>query len=480
MTTSTAGVFSASFPNATSGGTASARIGQLTLTGCAGAGCAILDANGFPVPLTPVVLAVDSNGNDVNLVSTGSTTSFRLDNQSPAAPTIAQIPTRQNGWVNAAYTFTGVGIGNGNAAALATVNYQSAGDIGTAGTVGVGGTLSTTSGLSANTTATYFYKLASAYVPAVDGLVDGNGNIIGTAAGNAGSAGQCVTTGFTQVATANDLPPTSTNLIYVVRVFETDKLGNFRCTDLGTGINTVGFVLSKFGVDKVAPVANYVEPAAGNNAAGDKMVVAIGQPTPAFTIGLSDDASGFNATPLASMIIRLAVDPATGVASTPNSAFGCVTPGASAMVLATAGNSPTTVAADGGTGADASGCVGCGYFTYSGTARDQARNATVVAARTVVIDRQAPTMGSIAVPATVNPGTSTGGVFLPSNPTAQFSTSATDNLDLINYDYTLTYPITPAGNRLGGTSRSVRQRLRPPRFWASRSTTCSPRRRRSA
>jgi len=458
LSTATAGVFSASFPNATSGGTASARIGQLTLTGCAGAGCPILDANGFPVPLTPTVLAIDSNGNDVNLVPTNSPTSFRLDNQSPSAPTLAQTPTRQNGWVNAAYVFTGVGTGNGNLAAGAT-NYQSSGDIGTAGTVGVGGTASTTSGLSANTTATYFFKLFSAYVPAVDGLVDGNGAIIGTAAGNAGSAGQCTstTTGWTSVATANDLPPTQTNLIYVVRIFETDKLGNFRCTDLGTGVNTVGFVLSRFGVDKVAPIAAFVEPAAGNNAAADKMAVGVGAPTPAFTLGLSDDASGFTATPLSASLIRLAVDPATGVASVPNSTFGCVAPSAlNSSGVCTAGNGAATTAADGGSGADASGCVGCGYFTFSPTARDQARNATVVPPRQVVIDRSVPTMGSIAVPATVNPGTSTGGVFLPANSTAQFSTSATDNLDLINYDYTLTYAASPGGNTAPGANFPVR------------------------
>jgi hypothetical protein len=437
------GATTASFPNATSGGTSSARIGQVTLTGCAAPGCSILDPNGFPVPITPVVLAIDSNGNDVNLVSTGSATSFRLDNQSPAAPSIAQIPTRQNGWVNAAYVFAGVGPNNGATA----VNYYSGGDVGTAGTVGVGGPTpagNSNSGLPAGTTTTYFYKLASAYVPAVDGLVDGNGNIIGTAAGNAGSAGQCVTTGFTQIATANDLPPTSTNLVYVVRIFETDKLGNFRCTDLGSNVGTTAFVQQKFGVDKVAPVAVYVEPAAGNNAAGDKMVVsgATGAnpiATPAFMIGLSDDASGFNSTPLSATLVRLAIDPSTGVASVPNSTFGCVAPSAlNGSGVCTAGNASTTTPADGGSGID-------GYYTYSATARDQARNSTTVPARTVVIDHAAPTMGSIAVPATVNPGTSTGGVFLPASPSAQFSTSATDNLDLINYDYTVTYPNPPSG-----------------------------------
>lgn len=446
VATSTAGAFTASFSNATSGGTASQRIGQLTLTGS-------IDANGFPTTITPTVLAIDSNGNDVNLVSTGSQTPpFRLDNQSPAAPTVAQIPTRQNGWVGTLptpYTFTGVGLGGGATAA----NYQSGGDLGTPfaigglPTVGVSGPApSGTSGTGfqgapAGPTFSYFYKLASAYVPAVDGLVDGNGNIIGTATGNGGSAGQCGTTGWTSIATANDLPPTQTNLVYIVRVFETDKLGNYRCTDLGTGVNTAGFVLSKFGVDKVAPIANFVEPSADPTAAGANQAVGIGGgATPFFKLGLSDDASGFTATPLSATLIRLAVDPATGVAAVANSTFGCVTPSAlNGSGVCTAGNASSTTPADGGSAID-------GYYTFSPTARDQARNPTVVPPRTVVIDRLAPTMGSIAVPATVNPGTATGGVFLPANTSAQFSTSATDNLDLINYDYTLTYPASPSGN----------------------------------
>ena len=66
------------------------------------------------------------------------------------------------------------------------------------------------------------------------------------------------TTGWTKITTGGDLAETANNLAYVVRVFETDKLGNARCTDLAAAGNTINsgvFVAGKFGVDKVAPTA---------------------------------------------------------------------------------------------------------------------------------------------------------------------------------------------------------------------------------
>src|SRR5262249_12076347 len=55
--------------------------------------------------------------------------------------------------------------------------------------------------------------------------------------------------------------------------------------------------------------------------------------------------------------------------------------------------------------------------------------------RQVLIDVQLPVMGGVAVPATI-----TGGQDTP------FATSATDNLDLATYDYTLLIPANPVNN----------------------------------
>jgi hypothetical protein len=465
------GVFTATFPNATSGGSAAARIGQLTLTGvCAAANCqnALFDANGFTVPLTPAVFAVDANGNDVTLpvMNAGTTNSFRLDNQSPLPPTFAQIPTRQQGFINASYVFNGQGTAGGRLGAGAT-NYQSGGDFGTVAitgqlTPGVGLAASTTTGNASGTTTTFFYKLASAYDRNNDIIVDpATGATIGTAVSSGVNKGQCLTTdaGYTQVTTANDIPASNSNQTYVLRFIETDKLGNVRCTDLGTGVNTAGFVLGMFGVDKVAPTASFVEPSSDPTAlttqdrlscftSGVPQPMAPAQlcvlPARFIKVALSDDASGFNSAPLLTTVTRLAINNAaggTGVASTPTdgNGFGCPIgfDGSGCTGAATG----STLGADVGSGID-------GYYTFTVIARDLARNAAPTLVRAVVVDRQAPTVGGVAVPATVIGGQSTG-----------FATSATDNLDLVSADNSLAYSVTPAGAAQALTIRSQSQAI---------------------
>jgi len=153
-------------------------------------------------------------------------------------------------------------------------------------------------------------------------------------------------------------------------------------------------------------------------------------------------------------VVVAEVNPATGAASNAagnfNNAFACPSG------LDNNGNCTTTsagfalagnfgvVTLDGTT--TAPGCAGCGYYTYSQTPLDLARNAattitgtatpTITGAsstsasgfRQVVIDQQAPSMGGIAVPASITGGSS-----------ASFATNAQDNLDIISSDYTLTY-----------------------------------------
>jgi hypothetical protein len=477
VTSATNGVYTATFPNATSGGAAAARIGQLTLTGvCTAANCqnALFDANGFTVPLTPAVFAVDANGNDVTLpvMNAGTTSSFRLDNQAPQAPTFAQIPTRQQGFVNASYVFNGQGTAGGRLGAGAT-NYQSGGDLGTVAitgqlTPGVGLFASTTTGNASGTTTTFFYKLASAYDRTNDPLQDPVSGFFGTSTASAVNTGNCPTTsaGYTQVTTANDIPSSNSNQTYVLRFVEADKLGNVRCTDLGTGVNTAGFVLGMFGVDKLAPTASFIGSGTDPLALDDKVQYScytngVPQPmAPAQTcalnnnkqikVALSDDASGFNSAPLLTTVTRLAINNAaggTGVASTPTDAngFGCPI-GFDANGNCSGATTASTIAADPNAAGASSGIDG--YYTFTVIARDLARNAAPTLVRTVVVDRQAPTVGGVAVPATVNGGQS-----------ASFATSATDNLDLVSADNSLAYNVTPSGSAQALTIRSGQQAI---------------------
>jgi hypothetical protein len=403
VTTPAAGVFSASFPNATSGGSSSARIGQIQIDGGP-------SANGFPQVVTPAVVAIDAAGNDLNLaVANPGAASFRLDNKSPNAPTVAQIAPRQQGWVNGTYVFTGAGVSNAT-----TTKYVSGSDDGVSDVTPV----SNTTGTNGQTTFQYFVKPAAQYSVGTDGLTNG------TAAG----AANCPTTGFTQVTTGGDLAATANNQAYVVRILELDKLNNIRCTDVGTGIGGA-FTIQTFGVDKVAPTAALIDPSADATAAGANQAVNIANPTVvSFKVGLSDDASGFSSLPLTSSLTRLAIDPATNAPSTSTTAFGC--PIGLSNNACTGTSTAASLLVDGTPTAATSVD---GYYTLTATPMDLARNAAPTLTRSVVVDRAAPTVGGIAVPATIVGGQS-----------ASFATSATDNLDLVSSDYSLLFGNTPA------------------------------------
>jgi hypothetical protein len=110
----------------------------------------------------------------------------------------------------------------------------------------------------------------------------------------------------------------------------------------------------------------------------------------------------------------------------------------SSGACSTSSNSSTVPGTFGVTVADGTptnpGCAGCGYYFFTQTALDLARNAAPTMTRQVVVDQVAPIVGGIAVPATIAGGAS-----------ASFATSATDNLDLISSDYTLAYAAAPTG-----------------------------------
>jgi Big-like domain-containing protein len=394
--------YTVSFPNSTSNVTG--QVGQVTLTGG-------LDAAGLPQTFSPTVLVIDAAGNDIPNITilTGSTAGLRLDNQSPNAPTAFQIPAQQQGWINAAYTFAGVGGAQGGA----TVKYTSGGDAGV-------GNATNSNGINPSNTLSWFFGPAASFTRLGGGTKTGS---------------SCVTTGLTQVATGNDIPVSTTNTAYIVRVLETDKLGNVRCADIGTNASLADGTAANtgtFGVDKLAPVANLINPTGQPVAdvtnvsdsdpcpfylAGPvQQVPAAGSPCgtgatiKTFGLGISDDASGFSATPVLTKLTRL---------NTSGGQTCVIGSGGSCTAVASA---VSGIAADNATGTD-------GYYTYTATVVDLAQNAAPTLTRVALVDRAAPTMGGIAVPATITGGAS-----------AAFATSAVDNVDLVKVNYSLTYP----------------------------------------
>jgi len=464
-----------------------------------------------PKGITPTVIALDNVGNDLGLIVlnagiTGAT--FRLDNTAPQPPLTFTIPARQTGWVNASYKFTGAGGAGGSTNAVASstnsilcgdgpapaagssavvagnpaCNFVGNGTV-TGGQVGVSAvptivaTAAATPPLAFGTTAAAGVNSNALTTITYYSIAAGSYSSIG-ASGTSTSATTCSTAGWTKIATAGDLAATANNVAYVVRMFETDKLGNARCTDLSNAaynINaTAAFVNGKFGVDKVAPTAQYAETATDATAASNNGIfnaASAGPITSNFLvkIAMSDDASGTGATPITAMVYRLYIDPQTLAPSNFNTSNGCpsgISSGACTTVSApsttpgwfgkvTSGVLDITTVPGSNAGADASGCVGCGYFVFTQTPLDLARNAATsivgsvattlagpcggVGCRQVLIDTQNPVMGGIAVPATIVGGT-----------TVAFATSATDNLDLGTYDYTLLYnqPISGGGATL--------------------------------
>jgi len=400
VTAATSGATTATWSN-TSGSGSSVR--NATIIGGYG-------ANGFPLGVHPTVLVIDSQGNDLTLNQANATSQsdVRIDNGAPAAAAVFTIPTPvsstnltgMNGWVNAAYTFTG-----------SASRYTSGGDAGVSNGSGVGTPgsnvttpepavnvgVSSNTGLNGQTTFTYWAA------PAADFTALSGGSSTGTG---------CSTTGLTQITTAGDLAATLVNTAYRVRALEMDKLGNVRCTDLGQpGGQTT------FGVDKVAPTAAFADPPAGSSAADLTAVNAANPAIPSFQLVISDDASGFTSTPSLTTVTR----------NYPNltSAQKCVVGTLASSGACNTASTTTTVPVN-GSGAAAAGTEG--YYVYTSTVRDQAQNAAPTLSRQAVVDVTAPTMGGVSIPASI-----------PGGASATFATSATDNLDLVSSNYTLTY-----------------------------------------
>ena len=472
VTAATTGATSATWSGTATSG---ARVTQQTLIGG-------YDANGFPTGIHPTVLVIDTNGNDLALgqLNATSQSDLRIDNQSPAAPQVLNIPTPvsasnatgMNGWVNASYVFTGAvgryisggdwGVANGSGKGPA--NTAVLGQVTGCSTPLVGGVctgtvlpdskdgrlpdagVSTTTGLVAGAT-TFTYWASKVVNYANLGAAGAPGTATGTA--------NCPTTGLTQITTAGALDATLQNTDYKVRVFETDKLGNVRCTDIGGAVPVAvaapAIQALTFGVDKGAPTAVFFDPSIGGTSAPDKAAVNIAAPAiTSFALQVADSStlggvsvgfSGFTATPVLTTVTRLY----PGLTTAQSCVVGSLDNN-NVCVTATTG---TTVPVN-GTGAAANNAATVppnneGYYTYTGTLRDQAQNAGPTLTRQAVVDITRPIMGGISLPPTITGGTS-----------ASFSASASDNLDLVSSSYTLAYNTNIANPPAGSLALQFR------------------------
>ena len=434
------GVTTATWPNTA---TSNVNVGQVTLAG--------LDASGFPSVVHPTVLAIDSIGVATALpqLNAGVQSDLRLDNQAPQPPHSFQIPLSQSQWVNAAYTFTGPG----PTLSAFDTRYVSCGDApASPATVpapanpqppcaapqsGVSANGQFISGLNGQTALAFYFISAATYT---------NTSLQVSPSGTSDSPADCDVSKWKKITKAGDITSTSStnNQQYVVRAVETDKLGNARCADLSATagmLNTTGgvFVPGKFGVDVVPPTAKLVDgdvTAVSANDACPFFVAGPAQQTPtvsapcgsagatikSFKITASDDASGFAVTPAATTLRRLSI---VGNAQ----ATACIIGSGSACDAAP--RPLQTIAADGNASGLSSGIDG--YYTLTETVSDVALNAAPTLTRTTLVDRAAPVMGGVNVPATLIGGTN-----------VQFAASVTDNVDLATSDFTLMYAVAPA------------------------------------
>jgi hypothetical protein len=335
----------------------------------------------YTSPTTGDVLSITSS---VNVAGQNSFTGIaaplvRIDNQSPLAPTNNTL-NNVNGFINGAYAFAGTG---GTAPANGTF-YQSGNDLGVDGN-----------------TIVFGYRANDASFTPLTG-------------GTSTSVTTCAQTGWTIVAKGSDIP-NSTAGAYVARIFETDKLGNVRCSDLG------GAVAATFGVDLQAP---FLTVAAAPADQGPALIADV------YTATYVDSAlggilgSGFGLTPVLVTTRRNSI-----ITGAPNNAANCTYGTFSSSTCNPATRPDGTVPVVG-----TSGNFGqAGYYTTTITAVDQANNQSVTVTRTVVVESTGPTFsGGVSIPTLASAGT------------AIFSASATDSVDIVATAGGLRYP-TAAG-----------------------------------
>ncbi len=432
------GATTATWPNSS---TSIVSVAQITLAG--------IDASGFPATVHPSVLAIDSTGvaSALPQLNPAVQSDLRLDNQAPQPPLSFQIPQSQSSWVNASYSFAGAG----PSAAAADARYISCGDAPAAPLTiaapanpqppcatpqsGVSASGQFISGLNGQTALAFYFVSAATYA---------SQSLQVSPTGTSDVPADCDVSKWKKIAKAGDITPASSpnNQQYVVRAVETDKLGNARCADLSAAVGMIntpsgGFVPGKFGVDVVTPVANLVDGDVTAVSAKDvcpffvagvqqvpsvNLACGSGATIKSFKISASDDASGFSAAPVATTLRRLSV-------AGNGQANACII--GSGAACDAVPRPLQTIAADANTSGASSGIDG--YYTLTATISDVALNVAPALIRSTLVDRSAPVMGGVSVPATLVGGTN-----------VQFAASVSDNVDLATTDFTLVYGLQPA------------------------------------
>ncbi|MGH7470338.1 MAG: Ig-like domain-containing protein [Longimicrobiales bacterium] len=234
-------------------------------------------------------------------------------------------------------------------------------------------------------------------------------------------------TALANVTTAASLDNTATSADLFLRATSADGLGNQRLL-FPTAVNTVVQTVSsgptpqKFGVDKVNPFFTAAVLTPANNGANDGTV---------FSYAAADSAtppagpSGININPPASA----------------NSGFVTrveqITPGGTSCRLpVTGGAISCSTGGNQGNGTDANlGAFNIGaiatnaYYRVTTFVRDNATNVSSNHVTLTLLDTQAPGMGGVVAPSIITGNAST-----------QFTTTATDNLDLGDVSAYIGYP----------------------------------------
>jgi len=369
--------------------TGTGNIGGITVGGANVAG-----VQGGPILVTTSAL----NASGIAVPTPGSApNSFNYDSQAPAAGTYAfNTQGTANNWIGTAFLFN-TAAGNGYTAAA-------------------------TSGISTGNDFDGVDNVTVAF-EAAD---------INTDAGQTCTAAQTGLT-FAAVTGGSALNSTPVNGITpngpskCLRVKERDALGN----------ETIFFVApaTTFGVDRENPIL--VGNAAGTanqsiwNIAGTAPAAGTAGAAAAATYDftLRDTLSGFDATPVNYNVTRLFAN-ASGV----QQPLGCIV-GTGASCAPTDGAQTVAVS---GTDRIASisitgGSALEGYFTFNGTARDQAANSSAaLPTRVTLVDNTIPTVGSVFQPA---------GVMQGNTSVAFTAVDALDNVELYQATSILTYPV---------------------------------------
>ena len=206
----------------------------------------------------------------------------------------------------------------------------------------------------------------------------------------------CPLTGLTAVTTGSQLAESTVSSAYPMRITFTDALGNRTCLDQ-TGANSIG-------ADFVAPTIVSVTGPAANSFFTSQAAVTD------FNFSVTDNASGFGATPIRVQVVRL--DSANAAFCVIGSGSSCSTTNAALTF------DPTNTLTNNG------------YYTATYAVRDQAGNTTTTATVTYLLDAVAPTWaGGVSLPSVIGGAT-----------TNTFTATPADNLDLASVFGVVDYP----------------------------------------